>query len=113
RAHRCLRSFPTRRSSDLSTEGGQEPVWARNARELFYRNGGKMMVANVTTQPSFTAAKPKMLFEGYYAGEYDVAPDGQRFVMIKPSEKELAATQINVVLNWFEDLKQRVGSGAK
>ena len=70
-----------------------------------------MMGVNVTTQPSFSAAKPKMLFEGYYAGEYDVTPDGQRFVMIKPSEKELAATQINVVLNWFEELKRRVGPG--
>src|SRR5207249_7672577 len=100
RAHRCLRSFPTRRSSDLSTEGGQEPVWARNARELFYRNGGKMMVANVTTQPSFTAAKPKMLFEGYYAGEYDVAPDGQRFVMIKPDRKSTRLNSSHVSISY-------------
>jgi len=44
--------------------------------------------------------------------KYDITPDAQRFVMIKPSEKELAATQINVVLNWFEDLKRRVGPAA-
>ena len=44
---------------------------------------------------------------------YDVTPDGQRFVMVKPSEQELAATQINVVLNWFEDQKRRVGPGGK
>ena len=44
---------------------------------------------------------------------YDVTPDGQRFVMVKPREQELAATQINVVLNWFEDQKRRVGPGGK
>src|SRR5437762_4163811 len=103
----------------ISTEGGREPVWARNGRELFYRNGGKMMVVDVTTQPSFTTTKRRMLFEGYYAADtknetnYDVTPDGQRFVMVKPSEQERTATQINMVLNWFEDLKRRVGPAGK
>jgi len=103
----------------ISTEGGREPVWARNARELFYRNGSKMMIVDLTTQPSFRAAKPRILFEGRYAADtlarrsYGVTPDGQNFVMLKPSEQELSATQINVVLNWFEDLKRRVGPGEK
>jgi len=103
----------------VSTEGGREPVWARNGSELFYRNGGKMMVVNVTTRPGFTATKPRMLFEGRYAADspaqtnYDVNPDDQRFVMVKPSEEELKATQINMVLNWFEELKRRVGSGGR
>jgi len=105
--------------ANLSTEGGREPVWARNGKELFYRNGRKMMAVDPIMQPRFTASKPRMLFEGRYASDsrghrtYDVTPDGQRFVMIKPSEQELAATQINVVLNWFEDLKGRVGPGPK
>jgi hypothetical protein len=92
-------------------------VWARNPSELFYRNSGKMMVVDVATQSGFHAAKPRMLFEGHYVADkvrqrnYDVTPDGQRFVMVKPSEQELAATQINVVLNWFEELKRRVGPG--
>jgi len=103
----------------LSTEGGREPVWARNPRELFYRNGGKMMVVDVTMQPNFHAAKPRRLFEGHYAADplgirnYDVTPDGQRFIMVKPSDRELAATQIDVVLNWFEDLQRRVGPAGK
>jgi eukaryotic-like serine/threonine-protein kinase len=103
----------------VSTEGGREPVWARSGREIFYRNGGKMMQVSVTTQPSFHAANPRILFEGRYAADhivnrnYDVTADGQRFVMVKPSEQELAATQINVVLNWFEDLKRRAGPGEK
>jgi Tol biopolymer transport system component len=102
----------------ISTEGGTEPVWNRNGRELFYRSGSKMMVVEITTQPSFAFGSPRMLFEGeqyvpstgpypYPFANYDVSPDGQRFLMITKESKP----QINVVLNWFEELKRRVPSG--
>ena len=101
----------------VSTEGGTEPAWARNGRELFYRSGDKMMAAAVETKPTFAPAKPGLLFEAHYEpgfytflANYDVSPDGQRFLMIKGSEQESAA-QITVVLNWFEDLKRRVPAG--
>ena len=104
----------------ISTEGGAEPVWNRNGRELFYRTGDKMMAVEITTQPGFSAGKPRMLFEGRYrptpatSPNYDVSPDGQRFLMLKPAEQEQPApTQINVVLNWFEELKQKVPTGKK
>ncbi len=101
----------------ISTEGGTEPVWNPNGRELFYRSGDKMMAVEITTQPGFSAGKPNVLFEGKYLPtpatfpNYDVAPDGQRFLMCKASEQEAAPTQINVVLNWFEELKRRVPTG--
>jgi Tol biopolymer transport system component len=102
----------------VSTDGGTEPVWNPNGRELFYREGDKMMAVDVTTQPSFSAGKPKMLFEGPYLPtpvtfpNYDVSPDGQRFLMLKSVDQSQAApTQINVVLNWFEELKRRVPPG--
>ena len=104
----------------ISTEGGTEPVWNRNGRELFYRSGDKMMAVEVTGQPGFAAGKPRLLFEGKYLPtpltfpNYDVSPDGQRFLMLKPIEQSQAApTQINVVLNWFEELKQKVPVGTK
>jgi len=104
----------------ISTEGGTEPVWNHNGRELFYRSGDKMMAVDIATQPSFSAGKPRTLFEGQYQPtpvtfpNYDVSPDGQRFLMLKPSEQDQAAqTQINVVLNWFEELKRRVPSATK
>jgi len=97
----------------ISTDGGLEPVWARNGEELFYRNGRKMMVVPVQMEPAFKAEKPELLFEGSYlysitnlSTNYDVTPDGQRFVMVQGAEVE--QTQINVVLNWFEELKQVV-----
>ncbi len=104
----------------ISTEGGTEPIWNPNGRELFYRSGDKMMAVDIATQPSFTAGKPRVLFEGRYelspatTPNYDVSPDGQRFLMLKPAEaSEAAPTQINVVLNWFEELKRRVPTGKK
>jgi Tol biopolymer transport system component/tRNA A-37 threonylcarbamoyl transferase component Bud32 len=104
----------------ISTEGGTEPAWNPNGRELFYRSGDKMMAVDIATQPSFAAGKPRMLFEGRYEqapfpiANYDVSPDGQRFLMLKPSESaQSAPTQINVVLNWFEELKQKVPVGKK
>ncbi len=99
----------------ISTEGGTEPVWARNG-ELFYRNGEKVMVVETITRPNFSAGNPKLLFEGRYATfqtvpDYDVTADGQRFLFAKAGEQP--QSEINVVLNWFEDLKQKVPTGKK
>ena len=100
----------------ISTEGGMEPVWNPNGRELFYRTENKMMAVDISTQSSFSAGKPRLLFSEPYLptpivpANYDVSPDGQRFLMLKPAE-QTAATQINVVLNWFEELKQKVPAG--
>jgi len=62
-----------------------------------------------------------MLFEGQFEpgpfqiANYDVSPDGQRFLMIKPDEQSSSSspTQIVVVQNWFEELKQKVPTGKK
>ena len=104
----------------ISTEGGTEPVWNPNGRELFYRSGNKMMAVDIATQPGFTAGKPGCSLRDSTCRprctvpNYDVSPDGQRFLMLKPSEQAQAApTQINVVLNWFEELKQKVPTGKK
>ena len=100
----------------VSPDGGSEPVWPRNGRELFYRNGDKMMAVDIQSQPAFNVGTPRMLFErpgyfsaGVFRADYDVSPDGQRFLMMKAGEQQGAAlTQINVVQHWFEELKRRV-----
>jgi Tol biopolymer transport system component/predicted Ser/Thr protein kinase len=93
----------------ISTEGGTEPIWARNG-ELFYRNGDKMMAVGTTTKANFSADTPKVLFEGHYATfntmpAYDATPDGQRFLLAKTAEQ--GPQEISVVLNWTEELKQK------
>ena len=105
----------------VSTGGGNEPVWNRNGRELFYRSDDKMMAAEVTTRPSFSAVKPRMLFQrprwnmSIISGmpSYDVSPDGQRFIILIPGDQESAPAQLNVVQNWFEELKRKVPTGTK
>jgi eukaryotic-like serine/threonine-protein kinase len=97
----------------VSTEGGYGAVWARNERELFYRNGNKMMAVAVSTSGGFSAAPPRLLFEDEYAQSsrretnYDVSTDGQRFLMVK-SEGKKPPTELHLIVNWFEELKRRV-----
>jgi Tol biopolymer transport system component len=96
----------------ISVGGGNVPLWARSGRELFFRSGDSLMAVSVQTAPTFSAANPTKLFEGYVSGlgrTYDVSRDGERFLMIKnnSSRGQTAATMV-VVLNWFEELKARV-----
>jgi Tol biopolymer transport system component len=91
----------------ISTEGGEEPVWARNGREIFFRSGDKMLASAITSQAGFHAERPRVLFTGTYAPTFDVSPDGQHFVMFQPGEEEQGASQIIVIQNWFEELKRR------
>ena len=114
----CVRPYPGPAGKwQISTEGGTEPVWNPKGRELFYRSGSKMMAVEVTTQETFSAGKPKMLFEGTYVPtprsfpDYDISPDGQRFLMLKANEQVQAPTQIDVVVNWTEELKQKIPAG--
>ncbi len=102
----------------VSTNGGTEPVWSPKGGELFYRSGEKMMAVNVVSGQTFSAENPRVLFEGRFVptrrgdATYDVSPDGQRFLMVKRNQQSTPA-QLNVVLNWFEDLKRRVPAGKK
>ena len=97
----------------ISIAGGSEPAWDRHGRELFFRNGDQMMVVPVTTQPTFSAERPRLLFTGPFvrtAGRisYDVAPDAESFVMLDSGEESGAATQVDVLINWFDELKRFV-----
>jgi Tol biopolymer transport system component len=100
--------------STISTDGGNEPVWSRDSNELFYRDDDAMMAVDVVAGPGFSAGRPYQLFQAPYARSgaywpnYDVTPDGQRFLMIKGAEQGSLSPQINVVLNWFEELQQQV-----
>jgi Tol biopolymer transport system component/predicted Ser/Thr protein kinase len=92
----------------VSTEGGFQPVWSQDGKELFYRCGDKMIATGIETKPEFRIIRSEVLFEGKYLSrvsrrDYDVAPDG-RFLMIRESEAS-TPLGINVVLNWLGELK--------
>lgn len=107
-----VRSFPSMsRKRQVSTDGGHYPLWNPNGRELFYRDEDKMMVVEIASNGELGA--PKVLFEKPLAYSsaglnYDVAPDGRRFVMIDESDAEPAPTQLVLVQNWAEELRRLV-----
>ena len=108
-----VRHFPDPGAKwQISTDGGYAPVWLRDGQELFYRRADKTMAVDVRTRPAF--GSPRVLFEARYptsttgVSGYDVFPDGRRFLRPQQPEPEQAATQVNVVINWFEDVKRRV-----
>ncbi|GMR24576.1 MAG: hypothetical protein BMS9Abin37_3137 [Acidobacteriota bacterium] len=102
----------------VSRHGGHEPVWSRDGRELFFRNGGEVWAAAITHGSSLNGldvSEPALLFDGPYAAStdgdgsqtYDAAPDG-RFIMVEPDES--SSSRLVVVLNWVEELKRLVPS---
>jgi len=104
----------------ISSNGGAEPQWSRNGRQLFYLNGDKMMVADVGTRGGFTASAPRLLFDRPYAhgvifanerASYDVAPDGQHFLMLKADQSQSSLLELRVVLNWAQEVTRRVSTG--
>ncbi len=98
----------------VSVGGGSKPMWSRNG-ELFYRSlaGDRMMSVSVTTQPALTVGPPRVVFQERYPtaapfkADYDVTGDGKRFLMVADGTTP-AAARINIVLNWFEELKARL-----
>ncbi|MEP6917208.1 MAG: hypothetical protein ABJC89_16265 [Acidobacteriota bacterium] len=107
----------------VSTDGGGQPVWARNGRELFYRAPGpgpmmRMMVVDVGLGEVFTAQRPRVLWQAIgarYPGgtggrTYDVAPDGRRFLMIQQRDPlpQPPITHVVLVQNWLDELKRLV-----
>jgi serine/threonine-protein kinase len=99
----------------ISSGGGRTPVWAHSGRELFYLSPeGRMMSVAVHGQPGFSAGTPTTLFERSYeipnvgGRQFDVAPDGRRFLMMKQSDQTKEPGRLIVVENWFTELQQRV-----
>ncbi len=99
----------------VSLGGGGEPLFSPEGGELFYQAGDGLMKVTVTTDPDLQLGTPERVFDNgpYISGlarAYDVTPDGQRFLMVKEGalEADASAPRINVVLNWFEELKERV-----
>ena len=119
-----IRPFPDveKSKTKVSTGGGASPLWSSDGKELFYLSrDNSVMVVDVKTEPALSLGTPRKLFQSEYlpfsesAGTpWDLHPNGDRFIMIKPSPGVSAITastgprKINIVLNWDEELKERV-----
>jgi serine/threonine-protein kinase len=97
----------------VSSGGGEEPAWSRNADELFYRNGRRLMAVRLREGSELRAEKPTPLFEGWYhdniapSRSYDPTADG-RFLMVADPPIEALPREVKVVLAFSEELKRRV-----
>jgi eukaryotic-like serine/threonine-protein kinase len=107
-------SFPDARAKFLvSRGGGTEPRWSRDGRELFFESDGQLTVVRVAPGPVFVPSNPTTLFSlaGYRRArnrqQYDVSPDGQRFLMIRerPGTANRGAVYVE---NWFTELRAKM-----
>jgi len=108
-----VRPFPALdKKWKISTNGGHEPRWSADGKELFYRNGDHMMVVEITAGSTLSASTPRSLFEGRFAesgsgaSAYAVSADGKRFLMIPLPEDTGVDREIHVVLNWTSRIKR-------
>ncbi|SRR6266478_1019469 len=119
-----VRAFPDNGSQvQISNAGGTLPVWSRKGHELFYRTeDNRIMVTNYTVKgESFVVDKPRVSFGKQLANiglgvNFDLAPDGKRFVVLMPAEgPEPRETQSHVTLavNFFDEVRRRVAAASK
>ena len=115
-----VQPFPPSGAKYQITRDGGNPLWSGDGKELFFTSGSPSRLSSVSvqTQSGFTFANPVQLpIQGFQQAlddrrNYDITPDGKQFIMVFPpgqnSTESRPALQIQVILNWFEDLKKRV-----
>jgi Tol biopolymer transport system component len=90
----------------LSTRGGSEPVWSRDGRQVFYREGSRLVGVPVTLGNRIQTGPARPMFNGSFAAgtadraNFDVAASTGRFVMVEESSGPSSATEFHVLLNW-------------
>ena len=112
-----VQPFPaTGARTRITDVGGVAPMWSPDGQELFYVNEVPELVSvAVDTESAFTFSRPESLpvtgtFQEFQRGRragLDITPDGQQFLVVRRPEQTVQP-QINIVLNWFEELKEKV-----
>ncbi len=120
RAEVYVKSFPgPGPKTQISSEGGVEPLWSPDGKKLYYRWQNQVWAADVQTGAFFSAGKPYILFEqeGLFdhsvpGRSWDISPDGKRFLTTKREErKSRPITELVLVQNWFEELRRLAPAG--
>src|SRR5262249_25627953 len=111
-----VRPFPNVEDGrwQISADGGTLPLWAPNGRELdFIDTGTHVNAVPVQLGATFTFGRATSILDlsdrpASVYRNYDMAPDGSRFVVVKEPQRTRSATQFVVAVDWFEELKKRV-----
>ncbi|MBW3563816.1 MAG: protein kinase [Acidobacteria bacterium] len=90
----------------ISTSGGGQPVWTY-ANEIFFKSGRRLLKVDVEMEPEFRASAATVVLEAPFS-EFDISPDGQRIILVERAESGPTQDYLHVVVNWFDELKQRV-----
>ncbi|MEO8349577.1 MAG: hypothetical protein ABI610_11745, partial [Acidobacteriota bacterium] len=94
----------------ISTAGGRAPLWSRGGREIVYQApGDEIMAVEVRAAPTFQAGVPRALFKTHLrpppGGQFDVTPDGERFLVnLRPAEE--ISDPVTLVQNWAAEQKR-------
>lgn len=110
-----IRLFPDGGDQQVSSDGGGQPRWRRDGRELYYVQGDTLMAATVITKPGLSIGSPTPLFSDRGllqplpgTRQYDVAADGERFIVATPyAAAGESPAAIRVVQNWYEQFRGR------
>jgi serine/threonine protein kinase/Tol biopolymer transport system component len=112
-----VRSYPDLKGKwQVSVEGGFASAWSPDGKEILYLNlVGKMMAVSLQDGAIFKPGRPRELFDvsqmffpNVPLNNYDITPDGKRFLMVRNARFSGNATSFNVVLNWIEELKREM-----
>jgi serine/threonine-protein kinase len=101
----------------ISSAGGLNPLWSPDGRELYYMTQlGKMMSVPVSTDPVFSSGAERELFDASQMffpntalANYDITPDGERFIMVRNTQASTNTQACNVILNWTDELQRKLG----
>jgi hypothetical protein len=106
-----VRAFPGPSGKvQVSLGGGSEPLWSPDGRQIYYRSKRAVLAARVSTAPTFSVTSRRRLFEGPFAtnpvhANFDVSPDGRRFLMIEPTG---GGAQVIVAQNWANEVRAKL-----
>ena len=98
----------------VSVGEGAEPDWSRDGREIYYRKGRQFYAVDVQTRPHFRAGRPRLLFEAQldegFASmpNYDVTPDGSRFVAVQSPQGNAPLLELVYVPDWLGELREKL-----
>ena len=107
-----VQPFPAGPRVQISFDGGEEPLWSPHGGELIFRNGDKWLSVAYATTLGFVPETPREIIKGPYYNapgiSWGFALDAKRLLVLQPLHEQKVATEVKVVLNWFEELKRRV-----
>jgi serine/threonine-protein kinase len=108
-----LRPFPGKGAKILvSKSGGSSSKWSPDGKSIYYVSQNKMMRVAVSYDQELSISTPETLFEGdFFLGgmyNYDISPDGEKFIMIYDKYENRNAQTYRIILNWFDELERIV-----